>query len=61
MNESIKFIKDSKAGKYAEDDTGTMIGVIQDYTGVPCGVVALDDNSYVLAPFGDFEKAAAES
>ena len=58
MNESIKFIKDSKVGLYAEDDTGTMIGVIQDYTGVPCGVIVLDTNAYVLAPFGDFEKAA---
>jgi len=57
MNESIKFIKDSKFGAYAEDDTGVMVGAIQDYTGVPCGVVRLSDDSYALAPFGDFEYA----
>ena len=61
MNESIKFIKDSKLCLYAEDDTGTMIGAIQDYTGVPCGVVRLDAGAYVLAPFGDLEYVAAES
>ena len=61
MNESIKFTKDSMFGLYAEDDTGTMIGVIQDYTGVPCGIILLTDESYVLAPFGDFIHVTADS
>ena len=57
MNESIKFVNDSKVGKYAEDDTGTMVAICRDYTDAVVAVVRLSDNSYVTAPLADIEYA----
>ena len=60
MNESIKFTKDDTLyGKYAKDDTGTMIAVTRDYYDRLVGVVRLDDNSYVTAPLEDIEYAGS--
>jgi len=62
MNESIKFINDDPLyGKYATDDTGTMIAVVRNYNDAVVGVIRLDDNSYVTAPLSDIEYVAAES
>ena len=61
MNESIKFIADSKSGKYAENDTGVMVGsVYTPYAGV-LAIVRHEDGIYVEAPLSDIEYAAAES
>ena len=61
MNESIKFIADAKNGRYAEDDTGTMVGLVYtNFSGVTA-VVRLTDNSYTTAPLAHIEYVAAES
>lgn len=59
MNESIKFNKASKAGKYAKNDTGVMVAVCRDYTDSVVGVVRLSDDSYITAPLADIEYAGS--
>lgn len=61
MNESIKFTADSPVGKYAKNDTGTLVAVSRDYTDKLVGVVRFTDNSYITAPLSDIEYVAAES
>lgn len=60
MNESIKFTADARNGRYAADDTGVMVGVVDtNYAGV-AAVVRLSDNSYVVAPISHLEYSAGE-
>lgn len=59
MNESIKFNKASKSGKYAKNDTGTMVDVVSNYPNGFVGVVRLSDDSYITAPLADIEYAGS--
>lgn len=59
MNESIKFNKASKVGKYAKNDTGVMVAVSRDYTDALVAVVRLSDDSYITAPLADIEYAGS--
>ena len=61
MNESIKFTADARNGRYATDDTGVMVGVVDtNYCGV-AAVVRLTDNTYAVAPLAHIEYVAADS
>jgi len=51
---AIKFIADSKMGKYAEEDTGLLMQFTRDYTDAPVGIILLEDDSFVTAPLSDF-------
>lgn len=59
MNESIKFSKASKVGKYAKNDTGTMVAVVSNYPNGHVAVVRLSDDSYITAPLADIEYAGS--
>ena len=58
MNESIKFTEDSPVGKYAKNDTGTMVAVTRDYNDTIVAVVRLSDDSYATAPLSHLEYAS---
>ena len=59
MNESIKFNKASKVGKYAKNDTGVMLSVVSNYPNGHLAVVRLSDDSYITAPLADIEYAGS--
>lgn len=59
MNESVKFNKASKTGKYAKNDTGTMVAVVSNYPNGFVAVVRLSAGSYVTAPLADIEYAGS--
>lgn len=59
MNESIKFNKASRVGKYAKNDTGVMVAVVSNYPNGFAAVVRLSDDSYVTAPLADLEYAGS--
>ena len=60
MNQSIKFVKDSKRGTYAEDDTGTLVSFCRSYTDDVVGVILLESGKFVTAPLADFEAVSSE-
>ena len=57
MNESIKFINDAANGKYAKNDTGTLVAVVSNYPNGFVGVVRLSAKNYITAPLADIEYA----
>ncbi len=59
MNESIKFNKASKVGKYAKNDTGVMVAIVSNYPNGQLAIVRLSDNSYITAPLADLEYAGS--
>lgn len=58
MNESIKFTADSPVGKYAKNDTGTMVAVCRDYSDMIVAVIRLSDDTYATAPLSHLEYAS---
>ena len=59
MNDSIKFTQDDPRGKYAKDDTGTLVAITRDYTNRVIGVVRLDAGAYVEAVLNHIEYAGS--
>ena len=59
MNESIKFNKASKVGKYSKNDTGVMLAVVSNYPNGFVGVVRLSAKNYITAPLADIEYAGS--
>lgn len=59
MNESIKFVADSPTGKYAKNDTGTMVATAWSNTLHTAAVIRLSTNKYVIAPLTDIEYAGS--
>ena len=51
---SITFVADAKNGKYAEEDTGTLVDFARDYNDNLVGIVLLTDNTFTTAPLSDF-------